>query len=404
MYTDASAQTPGGDIYLYDVESDQTFQVTNDPYQKTAPQIGLGCIVWEVWRDDVSGGYVDRDIHVVNYRFTYTQDPDIQVPSSPFIIEAFLGDEPVTRTLDIRNLGDVELVVDKISLREDSSSEFTVSVPDASVLPVIIQPNEFIEVEITLTPLTTGLTYGYLEIGSNDPDESIVTVELEGFSEYWIQGPKINVDPLSHNFGEVKVGTSNETIITVSNNGGENLTVDVTFGSGSSADFCIADGISLPAVLPPTVIDPINGTIDVKVIYTPTIESSSSAVLEITSDDSDSSLIQVQLSGTGVAAKVPPALQIAGILEFFDTSVELGTLFGDGPGNSALGRQNSLRNKIKSAGNLIENGLIGEACQLLQDAYNRCDGLPRPPDFVDGEVVGELANLILTLMDTLECE
>jgi hypothetical protein len=91
------------------------------------------------------------------------------------------------------------------------------------------------------------------------------------------------------------------------------------------------------------------------------------------------------------------------ILDFFDTSVTEGNLVGQGPGGSARGRLNALQNMIMTAGDLIEDGLIDEACQQLLDAFNRTDGLPRPPDYVAGSAAAELATLIQNLMADLGC-
>ncbi len=46
----------------------------------------------------------------------------------------------------------------------------------------------------------------------------------------------------------------------------------------------------------------------------------------------------------------------AQILSFFDTAISKGTLVGKGPGNSADGRLNALRNMLKSADGLIDAG------------------------------------------------
>lgn len=90
-------------------------------------------------------------------------------------------------------------------------------------------------------------------------------------------------------------------------------------------------------------------------------------------------------------------------LAFFDASVADGTLVGSGPGNSADGRRRALRNMILLAGDLIEEGRYTEACQQLRDAYGKCDGDPKPPDFVTGEAADDLADMILMVMDALGC-
>lgn len=99
-----------------------------------------------------------------------------------------------------------------------------------------------------------------------------------------------------------------------------------------------------------------------------------------------------------------PHVMIAETLEFFDASVEAGTLVGEGPGESAENRLIALRNMLEAASDLIEDGLIQEACQQLRDAYKKCDGQPKPPDFVTGEATEELAAMIQDVIDSLGCE
>jgi len=93
-----------------------------------------------------------------------------------------------------------------------------------------------------------------------------------------------------------------------------------------------------------------------------------------------------------------------GIVAFIKRSVQEGKLAGNGPGKSAEGRLGALINMIEAAGNMIKAGLTEDACQQLQDAYNRTDGASPPPDFVTGEAAAELAQRIQELMASLGCE
>ena len=209
----------------------------------------------------------------------------------------------------------------------------------------------------------------------------------------------IDVSPAEYDFGEVELGTSSTVILTIYNAGCGDLTVDsIEFAAGSSADFTITTIPSLPAVVAP------GGTLgDVEITYTASAEGLAAAGLEIGSDDPDEPLVAVSLSGTGVEVELPPSEQIQATLDFFDASVDDGTLVGDGPGNSAENRLNALRNMIETAGDLIEDGLLDDACQQLQDAYKKTDGEPRPPDFVTGEATSVLAILIQDLMTSIGC-
>jgi uncharacterized delta-60 repeat protein len=97
-------------------------------------------------------------------------------------------------------------------------------------------------------------------------------------------------------------------------------------------------------------------------------------------------------------------LSIADILNSFDVWVSNGQLIGSGPGQSGPGRLNALRNMISSAGEMIDQGRIAEACVQLQDAYNRCDGFPQPPDFASGQAAPDLAKMIRDSRGDLGCQ
>lgn len=92
---------------------------------------------------------------------------------------------------------------------------------------------------------------------------------------------------------------------------------------------------------------------------------------------------------------------VADILELVDTSVEAGTLAGDGPGVSAEKRLSALINMLYEAQRLIDEGLVEEAYQQLADARSRTDGESPPPDFVTGPAAAELAQLIDRLMESM---
>lgn len=95
---------------------------------------------------------------------------------------------------------------------------------------------------------------------------------------------------------------------------------------------------------------------------------------------------------------------IDAILDFFDESVADVTLFGIGPGRSANGRLNALRNMLEMAGDLINIPDIEGACGQLKAALKKCDGERKPPDFVAGPAASELYTMITELMAELGCE
>jgi hypothetical protein len=210
--------------------------------------------------------------------------------------------------------------------------------------------------------------------------------------------PDIEVLPLAHDFGDVEVGTSSTTIVTVENIGDDPLTVDsIVLNGSSNPAFAVTSAPGLPVAVDPYT------SVDVEITFSPLAAGVADAQLDIVSDSPGEEEVNVSLTGTGVDVTQPP-LTVADILQFFDESVADGTLLGNGPGNSANGRRKALRNKIKASGDLIEAGLIVKACKQLQNAYERTDGLPRPPEFVTGPAAPVLAGMLLDLMAELGCE
>jgi hypothetical protein len=59
---------------------------------------------------------------------------------------------------------------------------------------------------------------------------------------------------------------------------------------------------------------------------------------------------------------------------------------------------------LETAGDLIAIGDIEGACGQLKAALKKCDGKPKPPDFVTGSAASELCAMISDLMAELGCE
>lgn len=107
--------------------------------------------------------------------------------------------------------------------------------------------------------------------------------------------PGAEVDPVKHDFGDVKLGSSSSTIITISNTEMNSFFIsEIGFEVGSSPDFSITS-----SALGETV-DP-GESLKVKITYTPSTVGNVSAVLRILwVVDSEAGLEHVSLVGDGV--------------------------------------------------------------------------------------------------------
>jgi hypothetical protein len=208
--------------------------------------------------------------------------------------------------------------------------------------------------------------------------------------------PGVSVTPSSHDYTDVAVGQTVIEVVTVTSVGTHTLGVSGYLAGDASITMTgLASGET--AYLEP------GETLDLIVSFSPTAEGVVSSTLVLNTNDPLFPLVTVGFTGTGVADEPPTSVTVDEILQFFDQSVSDGTLVGDGPGNSADGRRKALRNKIRSAGDLIDDMNYGQACEQLADAYARCDGLPNPPEFVSGPAAAQLAGMILDLMNSLNC-
>jgi ELWxxDGT repeat protein len=143
-------------------------------------------------------------------------------------------------------------------------------------------------------------------------------------------------------------------------------------------------------------------TIEIDVTFAPTAAGPALGLMHLWGPYSGD--VVVWLTGTGVAAEPTPEELIAEILTSFDAAVADGSLAGSGPGASAAGRLGALRNMLAAAQAFIDAGDVAAACTQLLDAYNRTDGEPIPPDFVQGDAAPALAAMIADLRSVLTCD
>lgn len=228
---------------------------------------------------------------------------------------------------------------------------------------------------------------------------AVMIIFVAGLSVPALASPGIVIVPMEHHFGEVEVGSSSTTIITIANNGSELYYIDnVGLASGGSADFSILSAPASGTVL-------LSGeSAEVEVTYTPSAVGYVSATLAIDWTNGDSGVSLVELDGTGVEAPGGP-VTIDSILAFFDQSVEDGTLEGRSRfPRIAEWRLNRFRNMIVVAGVFIDNGWMELACWQLERIDKRCDGERWPRDLVEGEAGAELNAMILQFMADMGCE
>jgi len=249
-------------------------------------------------------------------------------------------------------------------------------------------------------------THTYFQPGTYTAELTVVDSRGQADIDYLVititPGGNIQVSPGTYDFGDVKLGSSGSTLITLINPMGgtheEPLVIStISLAVGSSPAFAVSGNYEGYTLLP-------GESVDVEVVITPSATGYAAATLEITSDDPVFPLIGVPLGGMGVSVEQPPQEQVALILAFMDAALAEGSLTGEGPGASAGNRLNALQNMIEASGDLIAGGAYEEACGQLAAALQKCDGQPSPPDFVSGEAALVLKLMIEELRSSLGCD
>ena len=159
-----------------------------------------------------------------------------------------------------------------------------------------------IQVTFNALGLTGGTYSGSIVVNSNDPDESTVSLPAQ---LHVIGAPDLAVAPASLDFGEIFAGAAPTKTITVSNPGTDDLTVTGITSSdpsvtASPSSFTLAP---LAAVL-------------VTVTYHPLTPSTLSGTLSIASNDPDTPIRTVAVTGSAV-----PAPNFAVTPESFDVTL-----------------------------------------------------------------------------------
>ncbi len=260
----------------------------------------------------------------------------------------------VERPVTLANNGDGNLVLSKIEFDRATSDEFElVTTVEANQ---VIEPNDDLVLTIRYTPVDAGKDLGVLEVTTNDPDKSLVKIDL--VTDY--KGiPNLLVEPTSLTFEQTPIGETAATqCISISNEIDEGNRVleinNITLQSGVNTYFEIVEPVhTLPMLLLP------GSPKQVCVSYHPPATGEHSDALVIGNDDPDEADREksVSLTGEGVAGHLtvsPTSLPFGPVLvdETLTLQVELsntgladltisaiGTGDGEGPFSSVVNRE-----------------------------------------------------------------
>jgi tetratricopeptide (TPR) repeat protein len=206
--------------------------------------------------------------------------PDISVSPSSLDFGSVNVGKKVTKPLKIMNNGTGDLV---ITLSGLEGTDFSIQGSSS----VTIKSKKSYTLKVLCIPTSGGLKTAILKIQSNDPDTP--TLEISLTATLPATTPDISVAQTSLDFGSVKVGKKVTKTLKIGNNGTGDLVM--TLSGLEETDFSIQGSSSV------TIKSKKSYTL--KVLFTPKSAGLETATLEITSNDPDTPILDIPLSGIG---------------------------------------------------------------------------------------------------------
>lgn len=212
----------------------------------------------------------------------------------------------------------------------------------------------------------------------------------------WIQHqPDIELSETDYDFGHINIGDEQRGQITIYNEGETSLTInDVKLEQEGNLQFDFKQLDVLPVSLDP------DEWLALDIFFKPAIEGLSEATLSISSDDPNDPVVSVQLIGIGMP--LTPEEQIDSILDFYQQSLEEGTIWGIGDNRSANNKVSTFEKMLLVAQKLIISQYDDLALEALSTIEKKCDGQSQPKDFIEGDEAAALNAAINELISSLK--
>jgi hypothetical protein len=199
------------------------------------------------------------------------------------------GSETQDVVINIENIGNGDLNISNIYLHDGYSNFSLTTIPTG-----IVEPLSSTALIVTYSPGTYETNYDTISIVSNDEDEPIVNVGLDGSGD----APVITITPAYHDFGDIYIGCDDTLSVEVGNVGNSNLIIsDIEFFASLPVDFSMEDYETGWGALPITVAP--GSTIDLSINYTPLDTQDDASYLEITSNDPATPVANADQDGLG---------------------------------------------------------------------------------------------------------
>jgi len=260
-------------------------------------------------------------------------EPEIEVDPTHHSYGALsAGSEIQNVVINIKNIGNDDLNVSNIYLHSGISNFVIISSPLG-----IVEPLNSVELIVSYSPGTYETNYETISIVSNDEDEPVVNISLDGSGD----APVISIAPGYYDFGSVYLGCDDTLPVEIKNIGNSNLIIsDIEFFASLPVDFSIQDYEAALGTLPITIIP--GDTIDLNIDYIPLDDLDDASYIEIVSNDPATPSAYADQDGLGEVE--------AWILDSFiqDGTVDVDILFVIDNSGSMGGNQTNLKNNFET--------------------------------------------------------
>lgn len=196
-----------------------------------------------------------------------------------------------TESVSCTNESDYDADLSSATIRAGSSAAFSLDPSLSFPLSVAAGGSQLIEVYYCPTEIGTDAGDIDISVLHPSPARGDVAVSLSGSAG----GPNLQCAPLAIDFGSTAVGDTRDRNLTCMNTGTATVSiVSVGFGTGSSADFTLTSTGT-------DVVDP-GASTTFGLRYSPSAVGAVTGALEIRSNDRDTPVLSIALSGEGATA------------------------------------------------------------------------------------------------------
>lgn len=202
-------------------------------------------------------------------------------------------DKP-SQTFTITNISTENQTISSISITGANRTEFIQQ--NDSCLNTPISPSQICTFDVVFSPTSPGKKQANVEIFSGSDTTILIPLSGKVVDYSW------DISPASCDFGDLNLGESSSQVLTITNTGNVEFSLDNIFLSyESDLDFSLSKDNCWNKILSPSE------TCTLDIGFSPTYSGDSNGEIVISSEDSSQLILNVALKGTGIYTPQPPS-------------------------------------------------------------------------------------------------